>query len=206
MNRRIPLLRQPLFRLEERFSKPDRGVRIAPKSSKASGRSWVAKYPASTASSGSLYLNILNLVKDFCSILHCIEDIEDLVAPSGDECDVVTYKPYRCLTISMQVEKVELRFRVHLPVLGPGLLDMLVSECRVPHLHIGEHHHLIHLDVVIHKIVDDQVSVGAVSDLSLSALHLDGVCEDILLRKVQDLPRITEHTADDRRTLALEEH
>ena len=105
-SRSNPKLRQPLFRLEERFSKPDRGVRIAPKSSKVSGRSWVAKYPVSTASSGSLYLNILNLVKDLCSILHCIKDVEDLVAPSGDERDVVTDKPYRCLTISLQVEEV----------------------------------------------------------------------------------------------------
>mgnify|MGYP003483639853 CR=1 FL=1 len=59
------------------------------------------------------------------------------------------------------------------------------------HLHICEHHHLVHPDVVIHKIVDDLVSVGAVSYLSFSSLHLDGVRKDILLRKVQDLPGIT---------------
>ena len=84
-----------VFKREEQYAKPDRGVRIAPKSSKVSGRSWVAKYPASTASSLSLYFNFLDKVKCFFSLLHCIKDVEDLVAPSGDECDVVTDKPYR---------------------------------------------------------------------------------------------------------------
>ena len=107
-SRRNPKLRQPLkcfLYKEEQLSISDRGLAIFPP--KTHHRvSKVAKYLTSTASFGSLYLGLPNHVKDICSVLDSIKDIEDLVAPSGDEGYVITYKPYRFMAISIKVEKV----------------------------------------------------------------------------------------------------
>ena len=153
-----------------------------------------------------LDLNLVDLGESILSAFDSLEHIEDLVAPAGDENHIIRDEPYRSISVSGEVEEIELRLWIHLTVPIPGCLEMLVCKSGIPHLHIGEHHHLVHLDVVIHQIVDDLVAVGAVSDLTLSLHHFDGVCKYVFPREVQDFPCVSEHAADYGPASALEEH
>ena len=153
-----------------------------------------------------LNLYLLDYSKSILSILDGIEHVEYLLAPAGNEMDILLRLADRSLSVSVKVEEVQLCLRILLAVLIPRLFYMETMEAAVPHLKVGEDHHLVHLDVVLKQILDDRLAIGAVSYLSLSALHLYGVRKDVFCWKVEYLPSVPEHSADHRLALALEEH
>ena len=70
-----------------------------------------------------LNLYLLDYSKSILSILDGIEHVEYLLAPAGNEMDILLRLADRSLSVSVKVEEVQLCLRILLAVLIPRLFD-----------------------------------------------------------------------------------
>ena len=91
-------------------------------------------------------------------------------------------------------------------VTPPRRLESGVATSAVPHLHVGEQHHLVHHLVLLDEPVNDLVAVGAVTYGTLKFLQLAGSHQDVVGRHVDHAPVSAEDTGDDLLATALEQH
>ena len=88
----------------------------------------------------------------------------------------------------------------------PRLPNAGVSAVAIPHLAIGEHHHLVHELLVFDEPVDDFVSIGGVTHLLFTTVQFHRVGKDAVHRQVYRLPSIAEQTANDLRAMVFQQH
>ena len=77
------------------------------------------------------------------------------------------------------------------------MLNFFVAVIAVPHLAVGEDHHLVHGYLSSTQIFDDFVAVGGIAHLAFTAIHLHHIAQDAACRHVDHLPAVAEDARDD---------